>query len=230
MSTPTWWYEGKKYLASQDPVLKKIFTQFDDTYTILKSGDPFSALVGSIISQQISTKAADAIEARFVALVKQVDPKHIKKYSVEELRSVGLSNQKASYIHNIADYFVDNEIQDSFWFQDYESVIHPGLLSIKGVGNWTIQMLAIFYLHQPDILPITDLGIINGTAKNYPKFFAKLDKKHSSYMRLAGKQVEQIAKKWKPYSSIGSWYMWKTLDNETKKIPKPKSIKLKKNG
>ena len=131
--------------------------------------DVYISLLGSIVSQQLSTKAAATIYDRFIHLFedKVPTPENLIKISVEKLRAVGLSNQKASYVKNIAEHFIQNPRDKKYWNKRSDDEIIQELTSIKGVGVWTVQMVLMFTLKREDIFPINDLIIRNSVIKYY---------------------------------------------------------------
>jgi len=213
-TTPLFWEDATKYLCSCDPVLAKIIHSMGDK-KLQKSGDPFRALISSIVGQQISVKAANAIFSRVATLVNDIfTPYSILEADPELLRACGLSGQKVKYVSNIAHYFINNSVNDSFWEQDFESVILPSLVSIKGVGPWTAQMLGIFYLHEPDILPLLDIGLLRGVQKNYPELFNDTTKDDPKKLKKVQETTQKLAENWRPYCSVATWYLWASIDGE----------------
>ena len=167
-------------------------------------------LIASIISQQLSTKVADVIYARFIALFngKEPKPQQVLKISIDTLRSVGLSNQKAGYIHNVATFFVEQKLTDAKLHKmDNETVIQT-LTQIKGVGQWTTEMLLMFTLGREDVFPTDDLGIQQGMEMLY-----KISTENKKEMKV--KMVE-IAEKWKPHRTYACLHIWKWKDQMKK--------------
>ena len=126
----------------------------------------------------------------------------------EELKNTGLSRQKLDYIINLANYFIENldKTTNEYFLNAHEETIKSNLISIKGIGPWTIEMFLIFYKMSPDILPMGDIGLINSVKKVYN--LEMHDKK---------KQIErivQISKKWQPYRTVATWYLWQVIDDE----------------
>ena len=213
-TAPLFWDDATKHLCSNDPVLATIIHNMGDK-KLRKSGDPFRALISSIVGQQISVKAANAIFSRVVTLLNDIfTPHSILEADPELLRACGLSGQKVKYVSNIAHYFINNSVNDSFWEQDFESVILPSLVSIKGLGPWTAQMLGIFYLHEPDILPLLDIGLLRGVQKNYPNLFTDIKKDDPKKLKKIQNITQNLGIKWQPYRSVATWYLWASIDGE----------------
>ncbi|HSX37051.1 MAG TPA: DNA-3-methyladenine glycosylase [Patescibacteria group bacterium] len=193
-------------LALADPVLAPIIKRVGPA-TFRPHKDYYWELVDSIISQQLSVKAARSIEKRFQQLFnsKVPSPRQILEKDVEELRSVGLSRPKARYIRDLAQHIMDGKIK----FDRFDSLsndeIMAELIDVKGIGEWTAHMFLMFCMGRLDVLPVGDLGIRNGIRALYGfKDTPTPD------------QIKAIAKKyhWHPYESIASWYIWQNLDNE----------------
>lgn len=157
-------------------------------------------LFASIVSQQLSTKVADIIWGRFADLVKTPeDPKVVKKFSVEQLRSVGLSNSKANYILAIANGVTDGTVLlDHLDNLDDETVITE-LTQLKGVGRWTAEMFLIFTLARPDVFSVGDLGLRNAADKLFNK-------------KLTHSELLEFSEAWSPHRSAVSLALWYSLD------------------
>ena len=171
-------------------------------------------LIASIMSQQLSTKVADVIYKRFIALYngKEPKPQQVLDTPIDSLRSIGLSGQKAAYIHNVAAFFIDNKITDpSLKKMDNETIIAK-LTQIKGVGQWTTEMLLMFTLGREDVFPMDDLGIQQGMEMLY-----KIEMDNKKEMKA---KMEKIADKWKPYRTYACLHIWRWKD-EMKKQNKP---------
>lgn len=165
----------------------------------------FTAILRSIISQQISTKAATSIRARFLALFPKSGPTPdlLLATPVETLRAAGLSSQKISYMRDAAEKFKDGTINPRNFKKMSSEDIIDHLVQIKGVGVWTAHMLLIFTLQRPDILPTGDLGIRKG--------FQKVFKLRSLPDHA---KMEKLAKNWREHASVASWYLWRSIDTD----------------
>ena len=202
--TPEGYQKARRHLMRRDPILgAAIKTIGACGMADRQRTDHLSALIGAIVSQQLSTKAAATIFGRFVALFPGShipDAAAIARHSDEVLRSVGLSGQKVSYLRDLSARIVDGRLQlDELESLPDEAVIER-LVAVKGFGRWTAEMFLMFRLHRPDVLPGGDLGIVVAVQRLY-----RLRK------RPDAKRVLKIGEAWRPYRSVASWYLWQTL-------------------
>ena len=197
---PKYWNKGKIYLSNKDKVLKKIIDQFSNQ-SLQLNDNSFHALINSIIGQQISVSAANSIKKKLFVLKKNITPRTIKNIKKNDLRKCGLSKQKILYINNIADFFLLNKefINKLDKVNDLE--IREKLIEIKGIGNWTIDMFLIFTIGSSNIFPSGDLGFVKALSKHYNKD-----------LPISEKFLSKLFKRWSPYSSIATWYLWRSLD------------------
>ena len=197
---PKYWNKGKIHLSNKDKVLKKIIDQFSNQ-SLQLNNNSFHALINSIIGQQISVSAANSIKKKLFVLKKNITPRTIKNIKKNDLRKCGLSKQKILYISNIADFFLLNKefINKLDKVNDLE--IREKLIEIKGIGNWTIDMFLIFTIGSSNIFPSGDLGFVKAISKHYNKD-----------LPISEKFLSKLFKRWSPYSSIATWYLWRSLD------------------
>ena len=179
---------------------------------LVRGKNPFSALVRSIIHQQVSGAAAETIHARFLALFpknKFPTPETVRAMPLEKMRAAGLSGQKAFYIKDLAEKFVYGTIKHRSLHTMESADIVEHLTQVKGIGVWTVHMFLIFTLNRPDVLPTGDLGIRKGFQSLY-----KLKDLPSH------EQMEKLARHWRPHASVASWYLWRVA-NELKVKVRP---------
>ncbi len=170
--------------------------------------DAWRALTGSIIGQQVSVHAARAIRGRFAALDENNDypsPSRVLAMTDETLRGCGLSRNKVLSVRDLARHFEESIIDAAKFAAMSDEEVIQTLLPVRGIGRWTAEMFLIFSLGRPDVFAVDDLGLCNAIRKLYA-----LDEKPSSA------QMREIAEVWKPYRSIASWYLWRSLDNVPK--------------
>lgn len=185
----------------KDPYLKKVFAE-TAVIEYRASGRVYYDLLESIVSQQLSVKVADVIFKRFLSLFPDgyPHPEQLTDLSVEALRAVGLSNQKANYLKNVADFARNEHLEGKNWAEMSDEEIIQYLTQIKGVGRWTVQMILMFTLGREDVFPVDDLGIRQGMVKLY-----QLEEEGKPlYARL-----HTIAESWRPYRTIACRYIWK---------------------
>lgn len=198
--------DGAAYLSDHDPVLAEIISKAP-LPNITPHTRYYQELVESIISQQLSVKAAATILKRFKELFESdfPSPSEILAMDIELFRGVGLSRQKASYIRDLAEKVEDGTVK----FDHLDSLSNQGvldeLIQIKGVGVWTVHMFLIFCMGRFDVLPTGDLGIKNGIQKLY-----------GFEEKPTPEEMEKVAEEnnWHPYESLASWYVWFSLDNK----------------
>jgi DNA-3-methyladenine glycosylase II len=212
--TPEGYAKARRYLMRRDPILGAAIKKIGACgMADRQRKDHPSALVGAIVSQQLSTKAAATIFGRFVALFPGghiPDAAAIAAHSDEVLRSVGLSGQKVSYLRDLSARIVDGRLQlDELESLPDEAVIER-LVAVKGFGRWTAEMFLMFRLHRPDVLPGGDLGIVVAIQRLY-----RLRK------RPDAKRVLKIGEAWRPYRSVASWYLWQSLKSEVSTLRSP---------
>ena len=193
-----------KYLR-KDPILAEIISKVNPKVSSFL-GDVFVDLCSSIVSQQISTKVAKVIYGRFLDLYDGLapTPQQILDTDFDDLRAVGLSKQKTAYMQNIASFWLERKLQNQDWTLLSDKDIVDLLTQIKGVGEWTVQMILMFSLERPDILPVLDLVIQQSMAKHYK---IKAEKKKVLFAKM-----EEIAEQWKPYRTIACRYLWRAKD------------------
>ena len=198
---------ARRFLMRADPILGLAIKKIGACgMADRQRKDHLSALVGSIVSQQLSTKAAATIFGRFLALFPDnhiPDAAAIGAHSDEVLRSVGLSGQKVGYMRDLSARIVDGRLQLHGLESLSDEQVIERLVAVKGFGRWTAEMFLMFRLHRPDVLPAGDLGIVVAIQRLY-----RLRK------RPDAKRVLKIGEAWKPYRSVASWYLWQSLKFE----------------
>lgn len=195
--------EAKAHL-SKDPRLKKLLDTLDVQIPVTDQ-DVYFYLIRSIVFQQLSGKAASTIFGRFLELFPDgyPYPDDILALDIPELRAVGLSKQKASYIQNVAEFFKIHQLEKKDWNALSDEEIITFLTQIKGVGKWTVQMILMTTLQRADVFPTNDLGIQKGIQRLYG-----LEEKGKALIN----RMNEIAGPWRPYRSIACFYLWRSLD------------------
>jgi DNA-3-methyladenine glycosylase II len=198
--------QAAEHLAKNDPVLAPVIAKYGPS-TIRPHQNYYEALVGEIISQQLSVKAAASIHSRFLGLFDGSfpEPAAILEKDIEELRSAGLSRPKANYIRDLAQQIIDGKVRFDQLDELHNSDIIAELTAVKGIGEWTAHMFLMFCMGRLDVLAYGDLGIRVGIRELYG-----LDELPSP------DQVKEIAleRQWHPYETIACWYIWASRDNK----------------
>ena len=199
--------KARRLLMRRDPILAAAIKKIGPCGMAARQRkDHLTALVGAIVSQQLSTKAAATIFGRFAAIFPDnqiTDAAAIAAIEDSTLRSVGLSGQKVGYLRDLSARILDGRLNlDELETLSDDEVIER-LTSVKGFGRWTAEMFLMFRLHRPDVLPVGDLGIVNAIQRLY-----RLRKKPKA------KRLMKIGEAWRPYRSVACWYLWQTLRNE----------------
>ena len=195
LGTPEWWDSANKFLLKDEFLAPVVKTYYGESLT--GKGDLFATLVNAIIGQQISVIAADAICGRLVAMVGEITPESINRFSQEEIASCGLTKSKASYIIGIANNPEDFLSPNFSEMSDAE--INKHFVSFRGIGPWTSEMLMIFGLLRPDIFSIGDIGLVKAVKILEPSIETK-------------EEVTAFAERWSPFRTAASWYLWRMLD------------------
>ena len=217
------------HLKKSDPLMRAIIEQVGPCR--MEFGEPvFHSLAESIVYQQLNGKAAATIFKRFTGLTGDpVTPNGILKLSAEQLRAVGLSKQKSSYLFDMAERAQRGELDFSKLAEMTDDEVIEHLTQVKGVGVWTAHMFLMFTLQRANVLPTGDFGIRMAMHKHYLNHGAK---RKNGVRPAKGKkgaekapeikitlptpeQMEKIAKRWEPYRSIACWYLWRSLDTKT---------------
>ena len=197
---PKYWNKGKSYLSNKDKVLKKLIQTYKNEHLNLNS-NYFHSLINSIIGQQISVSAADSMKTKFFKLKRNITPQTVSKLRTSDLRKCGLSRQKILYIRNISKFFLQNKKFIKNINKSSEEEIYNNLIEIKGVGNWTIHMFLMFSYGSSNIFPTGDLGFLKAISKLY-----------KVQLPISERKLKLLYKKWSPYSSQATWYLWRSLD------------------
>lgn len=202
VSTPAYWDEACKHLMRKDRVMKRLIPQFGDA-CLQSRGDAFTTLARSIVGQQISVKAAQTVWDRFAVLPRTLKPASVLKLKVDDMRAAGLSARKVEYLVDLALHFDSGAVHVDAWQGMDDEAIIAELVAIRGIGRWTAEMFLIFHLLRPDVLPLDDVGLINGISRNY-----------FSGESVSRSDAREVAAAWAPYRSVATWYIWRSLDPE----------------
>tara|TARA_B100001989_G_scaffold242423_1_gene209176 strand:+ start:413 stop:1033 length:621 start_codon:yes stop_codon:yes gene_type:complete len=200
MHKPKFWEIAKKDLIKKDKKLGIIIKNYPTDFLYSKS-DPFYTISRSIVGQQISVVAAQAVWERIENKVQNISPIKIRKLHHMSLKSCGLSRQKISYLKSLSQAFLNNELNPKIWPKLSDEEVINELIKVKGVGRWTAEMYLIFNLCRPDIFPADDLGVIKAICNCYNKKYP-----------ISKEYAIKLSQKWKPWRSVATWYFWRSLD------------------
>lgn len=198
--TPAYWEDACKHLAKKDRVMKRLIPQFGDA-CLESRGDAFVTLARSIVGQQISVKAAQTVWDKFEQLPRAMTHGNVLKLKVDDMRACGLSARKVEYLVDLAIHFDSGAVHVKSWEDMADEMIIAELIAIRGIGRWTAEMFLIFHLMRPNVLPLDDVGLINGVSQSY-----------FSGEPVSRSDLREVAVAWAPYCSVATWYIWRSLD------------------
>ena len=199
---PDFWLKAKRELARNDPVLAKIIRAYPKV-SIERRGEPFYTLARSIVGPQISVNAAQSIWNRGAALAPGMQPAEIIALRARKrrLQAAGLSDRKVEYIVDLAKHFAAGTIHPHRWDSMGDEDVIDELVQVRGIGRWTAEMFLMFNLLRPDVFPVGDLGLQKAVHLHY-----------YNDERIALERLRAHGEMWRPYRSVATWYLWRSLD------------------
>ena len=205
-NTPKYWNKAKKYLSKKDKIISRLIKKYrSPSETILTSRkDIFFSLCKSIIGQQISVTAANSVFLKFKKKCNnKINAKIVSKLTFSQLKSCGLSRQKVLGIKNLAKQINEKSFKPNLIakMDDEEAIIY--LSSLRQIGRWSAEMILLFTYNRPNIWPVQDIGLLRAISKNYKKRYLPPEK-----------FVNFLKKKYSPYCSVATWYLWRSIDPE----------------
>jgi DNA-3-methyladenine glycosylase II len=199
-ASPDYWADACKHLMKKDRVMKRLIPQFGKA-CLQSRGDAFMTLARSVVGQQISVKAAQTVWDRFSKLPDQMTPTQVLRLKIDDMRAAGLSTRKVEYLVDLSLHFDNGRVHVDAWnVMDDEAIIDE-LVAIRGIGRWTAEMFLIFHLMRPNVLPLDDVGLINGISKCY--FSGDV---------VSRSDAREVSLAWAPYRTVATWYIWRSLD------------------
>ncbi len=201
--TPDYWDDACRHLARRDRVMRKLIPRFGEA-RLQSRGDAFTTLARSIVGQQISVKAAQAVWERLATQAGKrgvLEPRAVLALDADMLRSAGLSARKAEYVRDLAAHFVEGRVHANAWPSMDDEAIVDELVAIRGIGRWTAEMFLIFHLLRPNVMPLDDVGLIKGISLNY-----------FSGEPVTRAEAREVGDAWAPFRSVATWYVWRSLD------------------
>lgn len=196
---PDYWERGKNELKQIDKNIKKIIDMYEFP-SLTTRENMFFTLIRSIVGQQISVKAADTIWEKIVNEAKEIEPEVIFSMDESIMRKCGLSKRKVEYMKAVSEKWL-NGYDKINWLELSDEAVIERLVEIRGIGRWTAEMILIFTLMRPDIFPMGDIGAIRALEKIYNKG-----------QKMNKQEIERIVKKWIPWRTIATWYLWRSID------------------
>ena len=205
---PAYWDEAARTLARRDRVLARLIRRYPGIHLTRRS-DPFTTLARAIVGQQISVKAADSIWRRFVAHVDNapaqsfpcLDAARVACANLQKLRECGLSARKAEYLTDLAGHFACGRLDPRAWTTLEDEALIEALTDVKGIGRWTAEMFLMFHELRPDILPVDDIGVQKAICLHF-----------NDGEWLPKEALFAVADLWRPWRSVATWYLWRSLD------------------
>ena len=200
---PKYWNKAKKYLSKKDRVMKILIEKYKQK-TLTTRKDIFFSLCKSIIGQQISVAAANSVFKKFQqACNGKINPKIVKKITIQKLKKCGLSRQKAKGIKELSIKFSNKSFNPNLIkkMTDEEAIIY--LSTLRQIGRWSAEMILLFTFNRENIWPIQDIGLLRAISNNYKKKYLP-PKNFVNFLR----------KRFSPYCSVATWYLWRSIDNE----------------
>ena len=200
---PKYWIKAKRVLSKKDKVMKKLINNYKDGYLVTRN-DVFFSLCKSIIGQQISVAAANSVFLKFEKKCKgKINYKNVNRLSILSLKGCGLSKQKAKGIKELANKLISKEFQPHLInkMSDEEAIEY--LSGLRQIGKWSAEMILLFTFNRPNIWPLQDIGLLRAISNNYKtKYFPPK------------KILNKLYKKFSPYCSVATWYLWRSIDDE----------------
>tara|TARA_B100000902_G_C27001819_1_gene760272 strand:- start:25 stop:660 length:636 start_codon:yes stop_codon:yes gene_type:complete len=203
---PKYWNKAKKHLSKKDKIISKLIIKYKSpSETILTSRkDIFFSLCKSIIGQQISVAAANSVFLRFKKKCNnRISVKRVSKLTFSQLKSCGLSRQKVLGIKNLAKQIKDKSFKPNLIPKMNNEEAIEYLSNLRQIGRWSAEMILLFTYNRPDIWPVQDIGLLRAISKNYKKKYLPPEK-----------FVNLLKKRFSPYCSVATWYLWRSIDPE----------------
>ena len=203
MRKPSYWNKAKAVLSKKDSVMRKLIKKYKDKSLVTRN-DVFFSLCKSIIGQQISVAAANSVFSKFEKSCKgRINAKNVNKLSTQTLKRCGLSRQKVKGIKDLAKKIINKEFKPHLIkrMNDEEAILY--LSELRQIGRWSAEMILLFTFNRSNIWPLQDIGLLRAISNNYKKKY------------LPPKSfLDRLHKKFSPYCSVATWYLWRSIDNE----------------
>jgi len=199
---PKYWNRAKKILSKKDKVMRKLINNYKDKSLITRN-DVFYSLCMSITGQQLSISSASTIFKRFQKKVGKINPTRVSKLSISQIKSCGMTKQKAKGIKELAVKMIRKEFNPKLInkMSDEEAIEY--LSELRQIGRWSAEMILLFTFNRSNIWPLQDIGLLRAISNNYNKKYFP-----------PKKFLDKLYKKFTPYCSVATWYLWRSIDNE----------------
>jgi DNA-3-methyladenine glycosylase II len=196
---PPYWEDAKTELMQRDRIMCKLIPQLGEPQLAART-EPFSMLARSIVAQQLSMQAADALWQRLLSAYLKWTPAEVLK-ARDNLALCGLSKRKTEYILDLAKHFKEKRVHVDKWIEMDDEAVIAELVQIRGITRWTAEMFLIFNLLRPNVLPLDDAGLLNGISVNY-----------FSGEPVSRSDAREVAANWEPWRTVAAWYLWRSLE------------------
>ena len=201
---PIYWNKAKKHLSKKDSKMKKLIKNYSNAYLTTRK-DVFFSLCKSIIGQQISVAAANSVFLKFKKKCNgRINPKNVNSLNYYELKKCGLSKQKVKGIKELSKKFLDKSFNPKIISKMNDEEAIEYLSQLRQIGRWSAEMILLFTFNRSNIWPIQDIGLLRAISKNFNKKYLP-----------PKKFVSDLQKRYSPYCSVATWYLWRSIDNET---------------
>jgi DNA-3-methyladenine glycosylase II len=197
---PAYWIQAAADLSRDDPAMAELVERYAGV-SLVSRGDAFGTLARSIVGQQISVKAADAVWGRFASQVGEVTPARVVESGESGLAGCGLSRRKIEYLSDLAGHFATGRLDPSTWVHLDDEAIIAELTAVRGIGRWTAEMFLIFHQLRPDVFPLDDIGLQRAV---FERYFAG--------EKQPRRALAEFGERWRPWRSVATWYLWRSLD------------------
>jgi len=197
---PAYWEQATRELAAADPALAELVERYRGL-GLVSRGDPFGTLARSIVGQQISVRAADAVWLRFTAALPEITPQAVVEAGAGGLAGCGLSARKTEYLVDLAAHFASGRLDPENWTALDDEALVALLVDVRGIGRWTAEMFLIFNQLRPDVFPLDDLGLQRAIHERY---FAG--------EKQPRRVLAAVGERWRPWRSVATWLLWRSLD------------------
>ncbi|WP_353235835.1 DNA-3-methyladenine glycosylase 2 family protein [Diaphorobacter ruginosibacter] len=199
LEPPGYWQEACRHLMKKDRVMRRLIPQLGDVSLTLR-GDAFTTLARSIVGQQVSVASAQRVWEKFALLHQEMTPANVLLLKVDDMRASGLSARKVEYIVDLALHFDSGRLHVNEWDGMTDDSIIAELVAIRGISRWTADMFLLFHLGRPNVLPLDDPTLLQGISNQY-----------FSGEPVSRSDAREVAEAWKPWCSVASWYIWRSL-------------------